>query len=56
MGPCPTHTFVLLEVVYLRSKYLIFILTGVNEPQGHHDRRYPQLPPAVSAVHPVQLR
>lgn len=31
-------------------------MTGNNEPQGHHDRRHPQLPPPVPTVHPVQCR
>lgn len=40
-----------------------FILTSVrfppagdHEPQGHYDGCYPQFPPAVPAVYPVQRR
>ena len=31
------------------------IVQGDDEPAGHNDGRDSQLPPSVSAVHPVQL-
>lgn len=33
------------------SKLSMF--AGDDEPEGHNERRHPQLPPAVPAVHPV---
>ena len=43
---------------YTRTDSLNFLSlssAGDHESQGHHDRRHPQLPPAVPAVYSIQF-